>query len=272
MAATANKTEYGTIQSVIISAAMPENARAQADLLAAGILCRSSGKRPCGECASCRKIEHGAHPDVITVRRTEDAKGALKKEITVDQIREVSVDAYILPNEADRKVYIIEEADRMNLNAQNAALKLLEEPPNGAVLLLCVTNPSALLPTVRSRCTEMTVNGGEKPFQEETEARTDQYLHAAASGSRAELVAWCYQNENMSWEDFRDFLLCARERITDMLCSRRPSDGLTEPELLNQAELMETCLAYRQVNVSVKLLLGRIAASCPKRVSDEQHT
>ena len=84
------------------------------------------------------------------VESLPDSKGNLKRDITVDQIREISADAYILPNEADRKVYIINEAEKMNLSAQNASLKLLEEPPNGAVLLLCTDNPSALLPTVRS--------------------------------------------------------------------------------------------------------------------------
>ena len=62
------------------------------------------------------------HPDVITLGRLEDDKGRLKREIGVDQIRSLSADAYIMPNEAGRKVYLIREAETMNIPAQNAAL------------------------------------------------------------------------------------------------------------------------------------------------------
>ncbi len=263
MAGSAEKKQYGTVQSVILSAASPEKALEKAREKAAGILCRAPGKRPCGECPSCRKISHGTHPDVITVRRQPDSKGNLRKEITVDQIREVSMDAYILPNEADRKVYIIEEADRMNPNAQNAALKLLEEPPNGAVLLLCVMNPGALLPTVRSRCTEESINGERDLFSEETRTRTEDYLRAAATRKRSEMIAWCYQNEAVSGEEFLEFLQCAREQIADMLCGRRDSAGLSDRELLELEKEIEICIRYRRANVSVKLLSGRLAVCVP---------
>ena len=259
MAGSAEKKEYGTVQSVIFSAASPETAREKAREAAAGILCRSAGVRPCGECLSCRKIAHGTHPDVITVRRQPDTKGNLRKEITVDQIRELSMDAYILPNEADRKVYIIEEADRMNMNAQNAALKLLEEPPNGAVLLLCVMNPAALLPTVRSRCTEESINGESAQFSEETEARAESFLRAAAARKKSDLLAWCFRNENVSGEEFLEFLQCTREQIIDMLCGRRAAAGFSNQELLELEREIGTCIEYRKANVSVKLLSGRLA-------------
>ena len=259
MAGSAEKREYGTVQSVIFSAASPEKALEKARETAAGILCRSEGIRPCGECPSCRKIAHGTHPDVITIRRQPDSKGNLRKEITVDQVRELSMDAYILPNEADRKVYIIEEADRMNMNAQNAALKLLEEPPNGAVLLLCAVNPAALLPTVRSRCTEESINGESAWFSEEANERAEEFLRAAAAGKKSELLTWCYKNENMSGEEFLEFLRCTREQITDMLCGRRTAAGLSDRELLDLERQIGTCIEYRKANVSVKLLSGRLA-------------
>ena len=263
MAASVGTREYGTAQSVIFSTASPEKAAEKAREAAAEILCSASGTRPCGECPSCRKIAHGTHPDVIAVRRQPDSKGNLKKEITVDQIRELSMDAYILPNEADHKVYIIEEADRMNLNAQNAALKLLEEPPNGAVLLLCVVNPAALLPTVRSRCTEVNINGESIRFSEEALARTEGFLHAAASGKKTEVLAWCFQNENTGGEEFLEFLQCVREQITDMLCGRREAGGFTGRELLELEKEIGICIEYRKANVSVKLLSGRLAVCVP---------
>ncbi len=270
MADSLPKSEYGKIQSVILSASSREDAVRRAGALAAQVLCRSEGRRPCGQCASCRKIARGTHPDVITVRRLPDSKGGLKKEITVDQIRELSADAYILPNEADRKIYIIQEADRMNLNAQNAALKLLEEPPNGAVLLLCVTNPSALLPTVRSRCTEENLNGNAAAFEDETVSTVESFIRAVASRTRTAVITWSYAAESLTGDEFRNFLLCAVERVTDMLCGRRSPEGLTAAELLKLSVLLEECLRFRQANVSVRLLTGKLAAEAPGRRFPEE--
>ena len=147
----------------ILAAPSDEECMKMARALAQGILCERGGDEPCGRCEACRKVSADIHPDLITVRRLNDDKGRPRREITVEQIRSVNRDAWVLPNEAARKVYIISEADKMNPAAQNAALKLLEEPPNGAVFLLCASNPSLLLPTVRSRCALRRSPAGETP-------------------------------------------------------------------------------------------------------------
>ncbi|MFR1052656.1 MAG: ATP-binding protein, partial [Lachnospirales bacterium] len=103
------------------------------------------GAVPCGACPGCRKVLGDIHPDVITIG--DDGKG-----ITVAQSRQIRADAYVRPNEAPRKVYVIQNAQTMNASAQNALLKLLEEGPAYAAFLLLTDNPAALLPTVRSRC------------------------------------------------------------------------------------------------------------------------
>ena len=100
---------------------------------------------PCLSCAGCRKAEGGIHPDIVRV-------GDDGKDISVAQVRALRADAYIRPNEAERKVYILENAQTMNASAQNAMLKLLEEGPAYAAFLLLTDNAAALLPTVRSRC------------------------------------------------------------------------------------------------------------------------
>ena len=91
---------------------------------------------PCGVCRGCRKAAAGTHPDIIPVRRLTDKSGNLRRELTVAQIRDLSLDAQVLPGEAERKVYIVEEAEFLNLNAQNAALKLLEESPAPVPMML----------------------------------------------------------------------------------------------------------------------------------------
>ena len=146
----------------LICAPTGEQALQKARELAAAAVCSGAGNKPCGVCRDCRKVHAGVHPDVTTLSRLADEKGKQKQFITVDQIRALSADAVVLPNEAARKVYIIEQAETMNPAAQNAALKLLEEPPAGVVFLLCTAKPMQLLETVRSRCALVKLAGEEE--------------------------------------------------------------------------------------------------------------
>ena len=119
-----------------------------AKLLSAGALCTGE-EAPCGMCAACRKALSGVHPDVITVDDPE------KKTVGVDVIRKARSDCYIQPNEGRRKIYVIPRAQDMGVEAQNALLKVLEEPPAYAMFLLLAETGEALLPTIRSRCVEL---------------------------------------------------------------------------------------------------------------------
>ena len=125
--------------------------RTLAGLLSQALVCSGAGEVPCGACDHCRKAVAGVHPDILRV-------GSDGKDITVSQVREVRSDAYIRPNEAGRKVYILENAQTMNGSAQNALLKLLEEGPAYAAFLLLSDNSGAMLPTVRSRCELLTLS------------------------------------------------------------------------------------------------------------------
>ena len=145
----AHRTQGRGLSHAYILAGPPGSGRhTLAGLLSRALVCTAEGeKRPCGVCTQCRKAAEHIHPDVITI--TGAAEG---KPITVDQVRSLRADAHIRPNEAARKVYILEEADRMNDSAQNAMLKLLEEGPAYAAFLLVAENAGGLLQTVRSRC------------------------------------------------------------------------------------------------------------------------
>ena len=117
-----------------------------ARLLAAAILCREK-RRPCLRCTPCRKVMEGNHPDFITVEDPEH------KNVAVRIVREIREDVFIRPNESDYKVYLFPQ--ELGIEGQNALLKILEEPPKHGVFLLLTDNPDKLLPTVRSRCTEL---------------------------------------------------------------------------------------------------------------------
>ena len=145
----------GLSHAYIISGPAGSGRHTLARLLAAAMLCTAQGERPCGQCAPCLKVAKGIHPDLSVVTGLEEGK-----PITVDQVRALRADAYIRPNEGERKVYLLERADRMNSSAQNAMLKLLEEGPRYAAFLLVADNPGGLLETVRSRCEELVLTLG----------------------------------------------------------------------------------------------------------------
>lgn len=119
-----------------------------ARLLAAAMQCTSL-RRPCGQCAQCRKALSGMHPDVITVDDPE------KKTIPVKLVRDACTDLYIRPNEGAKKIYVFPRAQDLNAQGQNALLKCIEEPPAYGVFLLLTEHAEQLLPTIRSRCVEL---------------------------------------------------------------------------------------------------------------------
>lgn len=115
--------------------------------LARAIHCDERNDDFCGHCANCARIQAGNHPDV---RVTEPLPG--KKEISIQQIRDIEKELNFRSFSGRRKITVIDPATLMNLPAQNALLKTLEEPPQDSVLILVASNAGGLLPTLRSRC------------------------------------------------------------------------------------------------------------------------
>lgn len=121
--------------------------RTLADAFALTLQCTGEGERPCGTCHSCHQAASGNHPDIIHVTHAKPAS------IGVEDVREQLVgDVQIRPYNGKYKIYIISDADKMTVQAQNAILKTIEEPPEYAVIILLTTNSQTLLDTIRSRC------------------------------------------------------------------------------------------------------------------------
>jgi DNA polymerase-3 subunit delta' len=130
----------------LISGPAGSGKKTLAKLLTAALQCQSEEK-PCLTCPACRKVLNDTHPDCITVIDRDH------KTVAVDIVRNARADMYVVPNEGQKKIYIFPQ--ELRIEGQNALLKILEEPPQYGVFILLTDNPEKLLPTVRSRCTEL---------------------------------------------------------------------------------------------------------------------
>ncbi len=118
-----------------------------AKVFAMTLQCEHHGKEPCLQCSSCKKAMNRNHPDIIYVTHEKP------NSIGIEDIREQLIsDVAIKPYTGPYKIYIVDEAEKLTVQAQNALLKTIEEPPSYAVILLLVNNGGSLLPTIASRC------------------------------------------------------------------------------------------------------------------------
>jgi hypothetical protein len=150
-------------------------------ILAKAAVCTAEGSRPCGFCSGCIKAAAGSHPDILTLDGDSNPRA-----FPVDAIRQIRTGAYIRPNEASRKVYRLLGVQNMAEPAQNALLKVLEEPPKNVLFILTAVSASALLPTIRSRVQIFTLEDGAPDTQGLEEAL--QIARAVVSPDGAELL------------------------------------------------------------------------------------
>lgn len=250
-----------------IAASLSEDTRSRTvKVLSAAAVCSADNNKPCGACRDCRKAQDGVHPDIIHIRRETDEKGKARKEIRVDQVRDMIAQAQIMANEANGKAFVIHEAELMNTQAQNALLKLLEEPPRGVVLILSTATPTMLLETVRSRCIEISENDAAPPPDEALRKDVLRYLELTAKGSRGDLLAWCNQKAGSTdVAGANAFVDAVKFVLTDILCGREQGHGPDKNKCWALLELMETCTEYLAVNTGVKHVFGMISLTNANR-------
>lgn len=131
--------------AIIIEGAGGTGKKTVANYITKAVVC-SGENIPCNSCKACHLVDGGGHPDVLTISPENG------RTIKVDAVRNLREEAYLTPLMAEGRVFIFIKAETMNANAQNALLKVLEEPPSGVVFILLTENSSLLLETVRSRC------------------------------------------------------------------------------------------------------------------------
>ena len=138
----------------LILESSPGRAKALAGTLAKAAVCLSQEERPCGVCAGCIRADAGSHPDILTLDGNEDPRA-----FPVDAVRGIRAAAYVKPNEARCKVFVLLGVQNMSEISQNALLKILEEPPENVFFILTTVSAAALLPTVRSRAQIFSLEG-----------------------------------------------------------------------------------------------------------------
>ena len=172
---------------------------------------------PCGKCLSCIQAESGNQPDIITISHEKP------NSIGVGEIRKMRADLQIKPYSNARKVYIVPDAEKLTIPAQNALLKTLEEPPEYAVIILIANGLSAFLPTILSRCVVLQTRAVEEAqiarfLQREKELPEDQAMILArfAGGNPGQALLLT---------DDKEFLEL-RDRTVDFLAHLNRADAV----------------------------------------------
>ncbi len=140
---------------------------------AAGILLCQGAKKPCGLCDACIRIKSGGHSDIFVIGR--------EKTASMDDVRELIRRSNLKPNEADKQVFVVCNAGKLRRDAQNALLKIIEEPPKGCVIFLLTESRSSLLPTVLSRGHKIHLSGW-------TDSELEEYLISTQKNADPQMI------------------------------------------------------------------------------------
>ncbi|MCM1545050.1 MAG: hypothetical protein NC110_07100 [Ruminococcus sp.] len=184
----AKEIEYairnGRLSHALILEGADENARLMtAKEIAKAVVCLGEAK-PCGICSACKKADSGNHPDIHFLKKDEKAS-----MIKVDEVRDIREKAMLLPNDGEKSVFIIEEAQFMGVQAQNALLKIFEEPAKHVCFILTCGSKSSLLDTIISRATSYYLS------HEDYYAKDDKNLEQAQQIAEELAMVLCEKSE-----------------------------------------------------------------------------
>ncbi len=239
------------------------------------LFCQGEGKKPCLDCHACRQVLSNNHPDLIYVTHEKPAS------IGVDDIREqINESILIRPYSSSYKIYIVNEAEKMTVQAQNALLKTIEEPPDYAVILLLATSQEAFLPTILSRCVQLKL----KPLQDtivkkylmeklqiqETEADTFT-VFARGNLGRAISIAASEEFRTLQQEFLNLLKNIYKTDISEMLDEIRKikEEKLDFGEFLNFAELWYRDILLDKATQDTGLLIFKEEHSAIRKISDK---
>lgn len=219
-------------QTVLLAGEEGCGKMALATRLAAALLCTAQGQKPCETCNACHKVREGIHPDLTIVDEET-------RELKIELARSIRSSVSVLPNDGERRVIIIRHAHRLNLPAQNALLKTLEEPPRYAFFILTSEMPDVLLPTILSRCTRYDLAPSMQPFTEESLVSVLVPIFSAlAAGEEFSLLQACMALEKLSRAAQKALLLLCQTALRDTLFVAHALPGRLLPAMEAQTSAL----------------------------------
>lgn len=250
--------------SVIIECEDKEKAAGIVEDICKFLFCVDNKDKPCGVCSACNKVCLNSHPDICSISGT----GALRS-IHIDDIRKIREDSYILPNEAKSKVYIINDADQMSVQAQNAFLKVLEEPPENVIFILVCKSSLTILDTIKSRCQRFLLNSCELGTSDEGVIElTRKIVGSIISSDKFELLSLTsnfVKNKNMFVSVIDELGIVIKESISVSFNAgvdlkypdeaQKLSMNLTKSNLLHLGEKINKIKLMLEQNANYNLLL-----------------
>lgn len=244
-----NALKYNKIShAYLIQGEKLSGKRMIADIFARALQCECDMGRPCNQCRSCKQAINGNHPDIIYIEHEKP------NVISVDNIRQqINGDIAIKPYSSPYKIYIMDEAEKMNVQAQNALLKTLEEPPEYAVILLLTTRAEAMLPTILSRCvlldTKPVPDDWIKNYLMQRVQIPDYRASVCASFARGNLGRAIELASNEEFDRMKSSVLGTMKSIADMEINQMAAEAkkITE-EKFDKEDYLDLCFIwYRDV-------------------------
>ncbi|MDL2232528.1 hypothetical protein LJC63_02975 [Ruminococcaceae bacterium OttesenSCG-928-L11] len=201
--------------------------------IAKAVLCEAEGDViPCEGCRHCVKMDKEIHPDYLTF----EGEGR-SRSFHIETVRDIRTRAYLFPNEALKKVFLLKNVQDMSVQAQNALLKILEEPPETVVFILTCENKSALLETILSRVTLLSLEGVEA-ISDEREVEAGQIWEALLSGRELDALA-AFSAYERDRQGFIELLGAIRSLLEARLLSDTANPSLSVRETLAPLRLMQ---------------------------------
>lgn len=262
--------DSGTLSHAILLTGGTEKERKELSLLLSQALLCENSPTPCLKCNICKKIKSGIHPDVIT---TEGEAGK-QRSIKIDTIRDIRSRAYIMPNEAPFQIFIILEASGMGEEAQNALLKILEEPPATARFILASRSRDDFRQTILSRVTPFAISedsgqaAGEKENSKAVKAAED-IFSALITKNEAKIMlsTGALEKDKKNYKAalermilmFRNSIISKYRTDSEVnITEKKFADAFSEKEIINMQNVLKTLLSDADKNANDNLLVTRL--------------
>lgn len=213
------------------------------------LMCQDSQNTPCNNCSSCKKIVNNIHPDIETIKPINN-----QKTIGIDVIRNLKKNAYITPNESNYKIYVFPDASIITPQAQNAFLKILEEPPKSVIFIMICPSRLLLLDTIISRLTCFKIYSGENEIDDNILSESQKFTQYLFKKNELEILK-ITSSFSKNRTDFKKLLKYSKELIIENYISRNYGNlNLSSSEIIEVLDNLDECEILSEKNINMTLL------------------